>query len=113
MNDTRRISPVTPYRLLAEQAFSRAAGAPLGGGNTLGLLIDAPPNCDAWLKAIGGARRCVLRENYMVRDDEVGCEFRDALVERAKAGILVAVVVDWLGWPGPSPRGLWPPLRAG
>jgi cardiolipin synthase len=112
MNDTRRISPVTPYRLLAEQAFSRAAGAPLVGGNTLELLIDAAANYDAWLKAIRGARRRVLLENYMVRDDEVGCEFRDALVERAKAGILVAVVIDWLGCLGQSRRRFWTPLRA-
>ena len=112
MNDTRRISPVTPYRLLAEQAFSRAAGAPLVGGNTLELLIDAAANYDAWLKAIRGARRRVLLENYIIRDDEVGCEFRDALVERAKAGILVAVVVDWLGCLGQSRRRFWTPLRA-
>src|SRR5450631_1971380 len=111
MNDTRRMSPVTPYRLLAEQAFSRAAG-PLVGGNTLDLLIDAPANYDAWLKAIRGARRRVLLENYMIRDDEVGCEFRDALVERARAGILVAVVVDWLGCLGQSSRRFWTSLRA-
>src|SRR5450631_1781825 len=115
MNDTRRISavpPTTPHRLLAEQVFSRAAGAPLVGGNTLELLIDAAANYDAWLKAIRGARRRVLLENYIVRDDEVGCEFRDALVERAKAGILVAVVVDWLGCLGQSRRRFWAPLRA-
>ena len=61
MNDTRRTSPVTPSRLLAEQAFSRAAGAPLVGGNTVELLIDAPANYDAWLKAIRGARRPPMR----------------------------------------------------
>jgi cardiolipin synthase len=112
MNDTRRTSPVTPSRLLAEQAFSRAAGAPLVGGNTVELLIDAPANYDAWLKAIRGARRRVLLENYMIRDDEIGCEFRDALVERARAGVLVAVVVDWLGCLGQSRSRFWASLRA-
>ena len=97
---------------MAEQAFSRAAGAPLVGGNSLELLIDAPANYDAWLKAIRGARRRVLLENYMIRDDEVGCEFRDALVERAKAGVRVAVVVDWLGCLGQSRSRFWAPLRA-
>jgi cardiolipin synthase len=115
MNGARRISsipPATPYRLLAEQTFSRAAGAPLIGGNTLELLIDAAANFDAWLKAIRGARRRVLLENYMIRDDEVGCEFRDALVERARAGVLVAVVVDWLGCLGQSGGSFWVSLRA-
>jgi len=38
-------------RLLAEQAFSRAAGAPLIEGNAVDLLIDARANFDAWLAA--------------------------------------------------------------
>jgi cardiolipin synthase len=54
----------------------------------------------------------VLLENYMVRDDVVGREFRDALVERAQAGVFVAVVVDWVGCLGQSRSGFWAPLRA-
>lgn len=102
----------TPYRLLAEHALSRAAGAPLLGGNSVELLIDAAAHYEAWLKAIRGARGRVLLENYIIRDDEVGREFRDALVERAEAGILVAVIVDWLGCLGQSRRAFWAPLRA-
>lgn len=94
--------PSTPSRLLAEQALSRAAGAPLLGGNSAQWLIDAAAHYDAWLAAIRGARRRVLLENYIVRDDEVGRAFRDALVERAKAGVFVAVVADWLGCLGQS-----------
>ena len=51
-----------PLRLLAEQALSRAAGAPLLGGNALELLIDAAAHFDAWLKAIRGAQQRVLLE---------------------------------------------------
>jgi cardiolipin synthase A/B len=101
-----------PYRRFAEQALSRAAGAPLRGGNSVELLIDAAAHFDAWLKSIRGARRRVLLENYIVRDDEVGCEFRTALVERARAGVLVAVIVDWLGCLGQSRKAFWAPLRA-
>jgi cardiolipin synthase len=98
-------------RLLAERAFSRAAGGPLTGGNAIELLIDAAAHFDAWLAAIRGARRRVLLENYIIRDDEVGCAFRDALVERARAGVMVAVVVDWLGCLGQSRSRFWAPLR--
>jgi cardiolipin synthase len=104
--------PNRPLRLLAEQAFSRAAGAPLIGGNSLELLIDGPAHFDAWLREIRGARRHILLENYIIRDDEVGRMFRDALVERARAGILVAVVIDWLGCLGQSHGAFWAPLRA-
>jgi cardiolipin synthase A/B len=101
-----------PYRLLAEQALSRAAGAPLLGGNSVELLIDAAAHFEAWLKSIRGARQRVLLENYIFRDDAVGREFRDALVERAQAGVLVAVVADWFGCLGQSRSAFWAPLRA-
>jgi cardiolipin synthase A/B len=109
-NSSRAVA--TPYRLLAEHALSRAAGAPLLGGNSVELLIDAAAHYDAWLKSIRAASRRVLLENYIIRDDEVGREFRDALVERAAAGVLVAVIVDWLGCLGQSRRTFWAPLRA-
>lgn len=104
--------PATPSRLLAEQALSRAAGAPLLSGNAVELLIDAAAHYAAWLAAIRGARHRVLLENYIVRDDEVGRSFRDALVERAQAGVFVAVVVDWVGCFGQSRGSFWAPLRA-
>jgi cardiolipin synthase len=107
-----RSAGAAPYDLLAEQAFSRAAGGPLLADNALELLIDAAAHYDAWLKAIRGARHRVLLENYIFRDDEVGCAFRDALVERARAGVMVAVVVDWLGCFGQSRSRFWAPLRA-
>ena len=114
---TRPVSVTTltsakPLRLLAEQALSRAAGAPLLAGNAVELLIDAAAHFDAWLKAIRGAQRRVLLENYIIRDDEVGRAFRDALVERAQAGVMVAVVADWLGCFGQSRGAFWAPLRS-
>ena len=40
---TTPLIPSAPSRFLAEQALSRAAGAPLIGGNAIELLIDAVP----------------------------------------------------------------------
>ncbi|HEY1588894.1 MAG TPA: phospholipase D-like domain-containing protein [Rhodanobacter sp.] len=102
----------TPSRLLAQQALSRTADAPLLGGNSAELLIDAAAHYAAWLAAIRGARQRVLLENYIIRNDEVGLAFRDALVERAQAGVFVAVVVDWVGCLGQSRSAFWAPLRA-
>jgi cardiolipin synthase len=104
--------PATPSRLLAEQALSRAAGAPLLSGNAVELLIDAAAHYEAWLAAIRGAQHRVLLENYIIRDDDVGRAFRDALVERAQAGVFVAVVADWVGCLGQSRGAFWAPLRA-
>ncbi|GAA0707863.1 phospholipase D-like domain-containing protein [Dokdonella soli] len=99
-----------PLRLLAEQAFSRAAGAPLVEDNAVDLLIDARANFDAWLASIRGAQRAILFENYIFRDDALGREFRDALAKRARAGVRVCVLRDWLGCLGQSSTAFWVPL---
>jgi hypothetical protein len=54
-------------RALADQAFSRAAGAPLIEGNGIRLLKDAGENYPAWLDAIRRAERAVHFENYFLR----------------------------------------------
>ncbi|MDF4003482.1 phospholipase D-like domain-containing protein [Luteibacter sp. PPL552] len=99
-------------RLLAEQALSRSAGAPLIGGNAVDLLIDAQAHYDAWLAAIAGARHHVFLENYIIRDDAVGRRFLEALVERARSGVFVAVIADWGGCLGQSRHAFWNDLRA-
>ena len=48
---------IAPLRLLADQAFSRAAGAPLISGNDVRLLRNAAENYPAWISAIRSARK--------------------------------------------------------
>jgi cardiolipin synthase len=103
-------SAASALRQLAEQAFSRAAGAPLVEGNAVDLLIDARAAFDAWLSAIRGAHTSILFENYIFSDDATGREFRDALAERARAGVRVFVARDWLGCLGQSSTSCWKPL---
>lgn len=109
---TSSVNKMPMLRLLAEQAFSRAAGAPLVAGNAVDLLIDGEANFGAWLAAIARARHAVLFENYIFRDDATGRAFRDALVERAVAGVRVCVLRDWLGCLGQSSAAFWAPLLA-
>lgn len=101
-----------PARLLAEQAFSRAAGAPLVSGNALRLLRDAAENYPAWLTAIRHARHTIHFENYIVEDDVIGREFISALTERARAGVKVRLLYDWMGSFFPATRMLFQPLLA-
>jgi cardiolipin synthase len=104
-------SPQAPGgRPLAEQALSRAAGAPLSSGNAIELLIDAQANFDAWLAAIRSAQRSIFLANYIIRSDTIGHEFLDALCERARAGVHVCVMRDWLGCLGQSGTHFWRPL---
>jgi cardiolipin synthase len=104
-------APQAPgVRPLAEQALSRAAGAPLSGGNAIELLIDGRANFDAWLAAIRSAKRSIFLANYIIRADTIGHEFLGALVERAGAGVHVRVMRDWLGCLGQSGAHFWRPL---
>lgn len=99
-------------RHIAEQALSRAAGAPLVGGNELRLLRNASENYPAWLEAIGAARRSILFETYIWTDDHIGRQFANALAEKARAGVQVRVLHDWLGAGPWESRKLWKLMRA-
>jgi cardiolipin synthase len=94
----------------ASRALGRAAGASHSDGNAVRLLLDARDNFPAWLDAIRRAERTILFECYIVDDDEIGREFTRALADRARDGVRVFVVYDWLG--SLRSGGLWAPLRA-
>jgi len=102
-----------PARLLAEQAFSRTAGAPLVEGNRIRLLRDARENYPAWLQAIAAARRHVHFECYFICADAIGEMFAAALLEKASSGVPVRLIYDWMGNFNRAPRAFWSRLRAG
>ena len=102
--NTGRLASV---RLMADQAFSRAAGAPLLPGNQIRLLKDAQENYPAWLNAIRTARRTIHFECYIIHGDDVGRQFAEALAAKAREGVQVRVIYDWLGSFGIRQRPLW------
>ncbi len=102
---------VTPLRALAEQAFSRAAGAPLIPGNKMHVLRDATENYPAWLEAIRSAESRVHFENYIIHSDDVGEQFAEALAAQARRGVRVRLIYDWLGALGATSNRFWNPLR--
>jgi cardiolipin synthase len=79
------------------------------GDDSVRLLRDGIQAFPAMLGAIAQARREVLLEMYWVGDDAVGTVFRDALVERARAGVRVCVIYDAVGSLGITPA-WWRPL---
>ncbi len=92
-------------------ALERVTGSPEIKGNAVSLQFDGPSTFSAWLEAIEMAERFVHFENYVLRDDRVGREFRDVLVEKAREGVEVRVLYDWVGcWA--TPRKYWKPFRA-
>ncbi len=97
---------------LMEQALARAAGAPLVPGNAVRLLRDASENYPAWLDAIRSAQHSVHFESYIIHEDAAGTEFAEALKARARDGVRVRVVYDWLGGVRSTSRRFWRDLRS-
>ncbi len=66
-------------------------------GNKLEILQDGDTYFPAMLGAIRGAKQTVNFQAYILHSDKVGQAFRDALIERARAGVEVRVLLDGLG----------------
>ncbi len=70
---------------------------PLTGGNALDILEGGDAAYPAMLAAIRGAKTCVAMSSYIFRNDVAGNEFTDALIEAARRGVKVRVLLDSVG----------------
>ena len=100
----------TTSRPVTQRAIDRAAAARPVPGNRVALLQDGPSAYGAMLALIEGATRFIHFENYIIRDDATGWRFAEALAARARAGLPVRVLYDWLGSIGTG-RAYWRFLR--
>ncbi|HKW54623.1 MAG TPA: phospholipase D-like domain-containing protein, partial [Stellaceae bacterium] len=112
MSRSERQNHLEPLpRMIAEGLLSRVAGAALVEGNAVRLLRDAAENYPAWLDAIAAAERTINFENYIIDADEVGRMFADALITKARQGVTVRVLYDWMGNFRRTPAAFWARLR--
>jgi cardiolipin synthase A/B len=85
---------------VASPEFLRSLAALKNGvvaGNRVTLLQNGDGLFPDLAKAIAGARESVDVELYIFNDGEIGRQMADALIERARAGIGVRVLVDDIG----------------
>lgn len=94
-----------------DQIFERVTNAPLINGNDIRILIDATENYPAWMSAIESAQKYIYFESYIIHDDAEGERFAAALIKKAKAGVDVKLIYDWLGGFGKTSRRFWTRLR--
>lgn len=84
-----------------DQQFLRSMGLLLGPsilkGNKASELINGDNIFPAMLQAIGDAQKTILFEIFIYWSGAIGKEFADALAERARAGVKVHVLLDWVG----------------
>jgi len=79
----------TVVRYLTKVPFTR--------GNQTELLVDGTATYKAMLDAIATAESYVFVQFYIVRDDASGQRMRDALIEKARAGVRVHFLYDEIG----------------
>lgn len=88
------------YNVQDEQ-FVRAMGVLLGPailqGNRVDVLLNGDEIFPSMLSGIRSAERSITFESYIYWSGSIGREFADALSERARAGVKVHVLLDWLG----------------
>ena len=98
----RKVERAIPHRYAAaDSQFVRSMGNLLGPGFVPGNRVTPLNNGDevfpAMLEAIRSARRTITFESYIYWSSRIGREFTDALVERARDGVRVHVIIDWAG----------------
>jgi cardiolipin synthase len=77
--------------------MSTLLGPTLVQGNRATALVNGDEIFPAMLSAVRSARHSIDFETYIYWSGNVGRTFGDALSERARAGVRVHLLVDWLG----------------
>ena len=79
------------------QELGLLLGPPLLDGNSFRVLRNGDEIFPPMLAAIRGARKTVNFETYIYWSGDIGHAFAEALTERARAGVKVHVLLDWVG----------------
>ena len=66
-------------------------------GNRVDVLQNGSEIFPAMLDAVRSAQHSITFETYIYWSGDVGREMADALAERARAGVRVHVLLDWVG----------------
>ncbi|MCA1856683.1 cardiolipin synthase [Massilia oculi] len=72
-------------------------GPPILEGNKIEVLVNGDAIFPAMLEAIRQAEKTITFETYIYWSESIGREFSDALIERARAGVKVHLMLDFLG----------------
>lgn len=70
---------------------------PFTVGNEVKLLIDGEQTYREMLQAIAEARDYILLQSYIINNDRLGNEFKQALIDKAKQGVRINLLYDKIG----------------
>jgi cardiolipin synthase A/B len=78
----------------------KLAKLPFTQGNEAELLINGDATFKSIFEGIDRAQHYVLAQFYIIRDDQIGREFKRRLILKAQAGVRVSVLYDEVGSAG-------------
>ncbi|HXH75898.1 MAG TPA: phospholipase D-like domain-containing protein [Bacteriovoracaceae bacterium] len=79
------------------RSIGELLGPPLISGNTVTSLHNGDEIFPAMLGAIQSAQKSITFETFIYWSGEIGKKFAKALSERARSGVRVHVLLDWIG----------------
>lgn len=80
-----------------ELLVEKLAKLPFTKGNDAELLVNGDATFQSIFDGIARAKNYVLVQFYIIRDDSVGRELKERLIERAKAGVSCRLLYDEIG----------------
>lgn len=79
------------------KSIGELLGPPLVSGNLVTHLKNGDEIFASMLEAIKSAKKTITFETYIYWEGEIGKEFSKLFCEKAKSGVRVHVILDWLG----------------
>ncbi|GAB4542557.1 MAG: cardiolipin synthase [Pleurocapsa sp.] len=70
---------------------------PFTTGNEVKLLVNGEQTYRAMLRAIAEAQDYILLQSYIIKNDDTGKEFKQALIDKAQQGVRVSLLYDKIG----------------
>ena len=95
---TRRITHLYP---ISDPQFLRSMSVLLGPALVMGNRVETLLNGDeifpAMLKAIRSAEKTITFETFIYWSGNIGKEFADTLSDKARQGVRIHILLDWVG----------------
>jgi cardiolipin synthase len=79
------------------RSMGNLVGPAILASNRVSALINGDQIFPAMLESIRNARKSIDLETYIYWSGDIGQKFAEALAERARAGVKVHVLIDWIG----------------
>ena len=97
---TRHLRATRGDDVASSRTSENLAKIPYLRGNQVELLVDGDATFSSIFEGISKAEKYVLVQFFIIKDDELGRALKEALLERARAGVSVHVLYDEVGSTG-------------